>query len=96
MGRGLPTAAFPQYFKKPANRATFYFAREAFLNSLKTGINSIFLSASRAQAYQFRQYILNLCRMVDVELKGGDVISLHNGAELHFLGTNSRTAQAAT
>ncbi|MRN37188.1 oxidoreductase [Neisseria sp. N95_16] len=73
--------------------ATFYFAREAFLNSLKTGINSIFLSASRAQAYYFRRYILDLAAMVDAELKGGDVIQLHNGAELYFLGTNSRTAQ---
>ncbi|WP_373746211.1 terminase large subunit domain-containing protein [Neisseria dentiae] len=73
--------------------ATFYFAREAFLTSLKTGINSIFLSASRAQAYQFRQYIAHLAAMVDAELKGGDVIQLHNGAELYFLGTNSRTAQ---
>lgn len=73
--------------------ATFYFAREAFLNSLKTGINSIFLSASRAQAYQFRQYIFNLAAMVDAELKGGDSVQLHNGAELYFLGTNSRTAQ---
>ena len=87
------THRFRNILKSRQIGATFYFAREAFLTSLKTGINSIFLSASRAQAYQFKQYILNLCKMVDVELKGGDVISLHNGAELHFLGTNSRTAQ---
>lgn len=73
--------------------ATFYFAREAFLYSLRTGLNSIFLSASRAQAYQFRSYIFDFCAMVDVELKGGDVIKLANGAEIFFLGTNSRTAQ---
>ena len=28
-----------------------------------------------------------LAGMVDVELKGADVITLGNGAELHFLGT---------
>ncbi|HFC6370105.1 TPA: terminase family protein [Neisseria lactamica] len=95
-GEAYRQRRFRNILKSRQIGATFYFAREAFLNSLKTGINSIFLSASRAQAYQFRQYILNLCRMVDVELKGGDMISLHNGAELHFLGTNSRTAQGRT
>ena len=33
---------------------------------------------------------------VDVELKGGDMIQLFNGAELHFLGTSSATAQSYT
>ena len=53
------THRFRNILKSRQIGATFYFAREAFLTSLKTGINSIFLSASRAQAYQFKQYILN-------------------------------------
>ncbi|MGE4338835.1 MAG: terminase ATPase subunit family protein [Pigmentiphaga sp.] len=73
--------------------ATFYFAREAFMDALDTGRNQIFLSASKAQAFQFRSYILDFAKEVDVELKG-DVIKLANDAELIFLGTNSRTAQS--
>lgn len=92
-GKAHDKHRFRNILKSRQIGATFYFAREAFLNSLKTGLNSIFLSASRAQAYQFRQYIFHLCGMVDAELKGGDTIALHNGAELYFLGTNSRTAQ---
>ncbi|MFV2029799.1 terminase large subunit domain-containing protein [Neisseria sp. S1] len=76
--------------------ATFYFAREAFIDALISGRNQIFLSASRAQAFQFKIYISDLAAMVDVELKG-DVITLPNsGAKLYFLGTNSRTAQGRT
>lgn len=73
--------------------ATFYFAREAFMDALDTGRNQIFLSASKAQAFQFRSYILDFAKEVDVNLKG-DVIKLANDAELIFLGTNSRTAQS--
>ncbi|HHL4807752.1 TPA: terminase family protein [Escherichia coli] len=36
--------------------ATFYFSREALLRALKTGHNQIFLSASKTQAYVFREY----------------------------------------
>ena len=72
--------------------ATFFFSREALIDALITGKNKIFLSASRAQAFQFKQYMIDLAQMVEVELKG-EVIKLNNGAELHFLGTNSRTAQ---
>lgn len=75
--------------------ATWYFAREAFIDAVKTGRNEIFLSASKAQAYVFRQYIKQFAAdAADVELKGGDVIELANGASLYFLGTNSRTAQS--
>ncbi|MBN4659165.1 oxidoreductase, partial [Escherichia coli] len=38
--------------------ATWYFAREALVDALETGRNQIFLSASKAQAHVFRQYIL--------------------------------------
>ena len=73
--------------------ATFYFAREALIDALTTGRNQIFLSASKAQAHQFKQYILAFALEVGVELKG-DPITLGNGAILYFLGTNSRTAQS--
>ncbi len=73
--------------------ATWYFAREAFIDAITTGRNQIFLSASKAQAHVFKQYIVQFAReTADVELKG-DPIVLPNGAHLYFLGTNARTAQ---
>lgn len=73
--------------------ATFYFAREALIDALITGRNQIFLSASKAQAHIFKAYIQAFARdVVGVDLSG-DPIILPNGAELHFLGTNARTAQ---
>lgn len=75
--------------------ATFYFAREALVDAATTGRNQIFLSASRAQAHQFKGYISDMAAQVDVELNGEKII-LSNGATLHFLGTNSRTAQGRT
>lgn len=74
--------------------ATWYFAREAFIDALQTGRNQIFLSASKSQAHMFKGYIKSFALDVaDVELKG-DPIVLPNGAELYFLGTNARTAQS--
>ena len=74
--------------------ATWYFGREALADALDTGRNQIFLSASRAQAHVFRQYITQFAReAADVELKGDPVI-LPNSATLYFLGTNARTAQS--
>lgn len=73
--------------------ATFFFAREALVDALITGRNQIFLSASKAQAHVFKQYILAFAQEVGAELKG-DPITLGNGAMLYFLGTNSRTAQS--
>ncbi|WP_211309334.1 terminase ATPase subunit family protein [Rivihabitans pingtungensis] len=73
--------------------ATYYFAREALIDALETGRNQIFLSASKAQAFQFRSYIVDFAAEVGVKLTG-DNIKLSNGAELIFLGTNSRTAQS--
>ncbi len=75
--------------------ATFYFAREALIDALTTGRNQIFLSASKAQAHVFKNYIIDFARQVDVDLKG-DPIVLPNGARLIFLGTNVRTAQSYT
>lgn len=74
--------------------ATWYFAREAFIDALTTGRNQIFLSASKAQAHVFKHYIIQFARdAAGVELKG-DPIVLANGATLYFLGTNARTAQS--
>ncbi len=76
--------------------ATWYFARESIVDAFKTGRNKIFLSASKAQAHIFRSYIVQFVKETcDVDLKG-DPIVLDNGAELYFLGTNSKTAQAIT
>lgn len=73
--------------------ATYYFAREALIDAQTTGRNQIFLSASKAQAHIFKAYIQAFAReVIDVDLTG-DPIILPNGAELHFLGTNARTAQ---
>lgn len=74
--------------------ATFYFAREALLQALKTGHNQIFLSASKTQAYVFRKYIIAFARQVGVELTGDPIVLGNNGAELMFLGTNANTAQS--
>lgn len=74
--------------------ATYFFALESFVDALKTGRNQIFLSASKKQALQFRSYIVDYAkRTAEVELKG-ETILLPNGAELIFLGTNSKTAQS--
>lgn len=74
--------------------ATWYFAREALMDAIETGRNQIFLSASKAQAHVFKQYIVQFAREVaEVDLKG-DPIVLPNGAHLYFLGTNARTAQS--
>jgi uncharacterized protein YjcR len=76
--------------------ATWYFAREALLCALETGNNQIFLSASRAQAFQFKRFIQKVAREVGVELKGGDAIVLSTDATLYFLGTFAATAQSYT
>jgi len=73
--------------------ATFYFAREALIDALKTGRNQIFLSASKSQAHLFKGYMQSFVREVLDKDLSGDPIGLANGAELFFLGTNARTAQ---
>lgn len=74
--------------------ATWYFAREALIDALKTGRNQIFLSASKAQAQVFKLYILEFVREKTGKELRGDPIVLANGATLYFLGTNARTAQS--
>jgi len=72
---------------------TYYFAAEAFEDAILTGDNQIFLSASRGQSAIFLAYIRAFARdWFGIELKGNPAV-LSNGAELHCLSTNSRTAQ---
>ena len=74
--------------------ATYFFAHEALVDALTTQRNQIFISASKKQALQFRAYIVEYAkRTADVDLKG-ETITLPNGAQLIFLGTNSKTAQS--
>ncbi len=82
--------------------ATFYFAREALIRAIDTGNNQIFISASRAQANIFRQYILAfVAEVTGVKLEGDPIVLDLEGVEgpmgepvkLYFLGTNYRTAQ---
>ncbi|MCD7096998.1 terminase family protein [Stenotrophomonas sp. MMGLT7] len=75
--------------------ATFYFAREAFVDALETGHNKIFLSASKNQSFIFKNYMQDFVRLVlDRDLRANDdLIKLHNGAEIRFVSTSSRTAQ---
>ncbi|YCO02343.1 terminase large subunit domain-containing protein [Vibrio sp. VNB-15] len=74
--------------------ATYYFSGEALENAVLTGDNQIFLSASRAQSEVFRRYIISIAKtFLGIELKGNPMV-LPNGAELHFLSTNSNTAQS--
>lgn len=82
--------------------ATFYFAREAMIRAIETGNNQIFISASRAQANIFRQYICAfVLNATGVKLEGDPIVLDLDGVEgpegeppkLYFLGTNYRTAQ---
>lgn len=74
--------------------ATWYFAREALIDALKTGRNQIFISASKAQALVFREYIVQFVLDITGVQLSGETIILANGATLRFVGTNSRTAQS--
>lgn len=74
--------------------ATYYFSIEAFEDAVLSGDPQIFLSASKRQSEVFRTYIVNIAqKFFGIELKGNP-IRLSNGAELHFLATNSNTAQS--
>lgn len=80
--------------------ATYYFAFEALIDAIETGRNQVFLSASKAQAHQFRSYIVSFAKLVGVVLTGDPMLITSDlrpaeeaAAELHFLGTNFRTAQ---
>ncbi|OCG31496.1 oxidoreductase [Gilliamella sp. Choc3-5] len=74
--------------------ATMFFAQEGAVDAVNTGRNQIFLSASKSQAFQFRQYIIDFFHGIDMDLKGEVIHFPHNDARLYFLGTNSKTAQS--
>lgn len=77
--------------------ATLYFSHESIVDAFKNGRNKNFLSASKAQAHIFRDYMVAFVYAVTgVELKGADKIVLSNGAVLKFHSTNSSTAQGST
>nr|WP_027947558.1 terminase family protein [Halomonas anticariensis] len=91
--RAKETETIRNILKSRQIGATWYFAREAIADALETGRNKIFMSASKAQAHIFKNYIVRFVfETTGVELRG-DPIILPNGAELHFLGTNAKTAQ---
>ena len=76
--------------------ATHMFALWAFIDGLKTGKNKIFMSASKAQAYQFIEYIKGfVLEHTGIELVGDPlVINGPNGQfSIYYLGTNALTAQ---
>lgn len=77
--------------------ATYYFAREAFVDAVTGGGNQIFLSASKAQAHVFKSYIKGFAaESVDIDLSGDPItLNFEEGpsSELIFLGTNAKTAQ---
>lgn len=79
--------------------ATFYFAWEAFENAVIDGENNLFLSASKAQAEQFKTYIFFFAQeYFGIELSGGDTVKLSRDGKAHggfkFVGTNASTAQS--
>lgn len=76
--------------------ATYVFARWALIDLLETGHNKIFLSASKAQAYQFIEYIKAfVLETIELELTGDPIVI--NGpsgqATIYYMGTNHKTAQ---
>lgn len=74
---------------------TFYFAFEAFEDAILTGNNQIFVSSSKAQARVFSMYIKRIAdEFFDVEIKGGDIITLSNHANLILCANNVSTAQS--
>ena len=87
--------------------ATEFFAREALVTALETGHNKIFLSASKAQALNFRQKIVDWAfKVTGVKLTGDPMKvtaekadesgEIGEPATFYFLGTNYRTAQGYT
>lgn len=77
--------------------ATFIIAIWSLINALTTKKNKIFLSASKAQAYQFIEYIKNFVfENLGKKLKGDPlVITFEDNTQvnLYYMGTNALTAQ---
>ncbi|MER2495737.1 terminase large subunit domain-containing protein [Vibrio neptunius] len=82
------------YLKSRQIGLTFYFAFEAFEDAVLSGDNQVFISASKKQAYIFKNYIRQFAlELAGVDLKGKDDIELSNGANLVFASTNVATSQ---
>ncbi|NOI79243.1 terminase [Vibrio tubiashii] len=82
------------YLKSRQIGLSFYFAWEAFEDAVLSGDNQVFISASKKQAYIFKNYIRRFAlELADVDLKGKDDIELSNGANLIFASTNVATSQ---
>lgn len=82
------------YLKSRQIGLTFYFAYEAFEDAVLNGDNQVFISASKKQAYIFKNYIRKFALEIgEVDLKGKDDIELSNGAKLGFMSTNVSTSQ---
>lgn len=77
--------------------ATYVVAIWALSNALRTKKNKIFLSASKAQAYQFIEYIKNFVfEVLGREIKGDPLeLSFEDNTKVTFyhMGTNALTAQ---
>ena len=77
--------------------ATYVIAIWALINALRTKKNKIFLSASKAQAYQFIEYIKAFVFEILGRNIGGEpiVLSLEDNTQvsLYYMGTNALTAQ---
>ncbi|WP_299141323.1 terminase family protein [uncultured Vibrio sp.] len=82
------------YLKSRQIGLSFYFAWEAFEDAILSGDNQVFISASKKQAYIFKNYIRKFAlELAEVDLKGKDDIELSNGANLIFASTNVATSQ---
>lgn len=82
------------YLKSRQIGLSFYFAFEAFEDAVLTGDNQVFISASKKQAYIFKNYIRKFALEIgEIDLKGKDDIELSNGANLGFMSTNVATSQ---
>ncbi|WP_295898990.1 terminase family protein [uncultured Vibrio sp.] len=82
------------YLKSRQIGLSFYFAWEAFEDAVLSGDNQVFISASKKQAYIFKNYIrMFALELAGVDLKGKDDIELSNGANLIFASTNVATSQ---
>ena len=77
--------------------ATYVVAIWALINALRTKKNKIFLSASKAQAYQFIEYIKNFVfEVLGREIKGDPLeLSFEDNTKVtfYYMGTNALTAQ---
>lgn len=77
--------------------ATYIIAIWSLINALRTKKNKIFLSASKAQAYQFIEYIKSfMFEVLGREFKGDPLeIAFEDNTKvtLYYMGTNALTAQ---